>query len=198
MNRLMTGPQRPYVWGAAALLVLAVIIAIVVANIDAQKHDPYGNAAEAARTRADRGMMSALDDVARHLLLAAPIGADVEDTCRATRPASHDQSITCDRVSSRVYALPPNVDAHSLAGLLSSTWQLDGSFCDADLKLDTVCLTGADLALELAVEPGSKNAPLIFTRPLVADTFVEIPKYYRIQVTGPSLVVMVDSTYYVG
>jgi hypothetical protein len=194
----MTGPQRPYVLGAAALLVLAVIIAIVVANIDAQKHDPYGSAAVAARARVGPGMVSALDDVARHLSLTAPIGADVEDTCRASRPASHDQSITCDRVSSRVYALPPNVDAHSLAGQLSPTWQLDDSFCDADLKLDTVCLTGADLILELAVEPGSKNAPLIFTRPLVAQTSVEVPKYYNTQVTGPSLVVMVDSTYYVG
>jgi len=138
--------------------------------------------------------------VARQLSLGAPIGSGVDDACHATRPASQDGSITCDRVRYGVYAGSESADAHSLAGRLSPTWQLDGSFCDADLKLDTACLTNMGLALELAIEPGSRSAhqPAIFSRPNVAETHVEFPEYYNIEVTGPSLVVMVSSTYYVG
>jgi len=196
----MTGPRRRYFWGAVGLLVLVVVVAIVVATVVAQKHNPLGSAAKSARTQVDRAMVAALDDVARQLSLGAPIGSGVDDTCRATRPASLDDSITCDRMRYGVYALSANVDAHSLAGQLPPPWRLDGSFCDADLKLDTVCLAGTDLALELAVEPGSKYAhqPVIFSRPKVAETHVEYPEYYNIRVTGPSIVVMVSSTYYVG
>jgi hypothetical protein len=196
----MTGPRRGYFWGGAGLLVLVMVAAIVVANVVAQKHDPQGSAARSARTQVDWAMVAALDDVARQLSLGAPIGSGVEDTCRATRPASLDDSITCDRVRYGVYALLASVDAHSLAGRLSPTWRVDGSFCDADLKLDTACLTDTALALELAVEPGSKYAhqPIIFSRPKVPGTHVEFPEYYKIKVTGPSIVVMVSSTDYVG
>ena len=196
--------RRRYVWGGVVLVVVVVLVLVVVtqvrANAEAKKHDSHGVAATAARTRTDEALTAALDNVAAQLSLGASLGPAVFDTCRAARPTSMDFSITCDRERYRAYRIPTGVDAHSMARRLGPPWRLDDSFCDADLKLDTVCLQGTDLALELVAEPASKDphGTGLSRWPQIISTTVESSGFDSLKVTDPVVFVEASSTYYVG
>ena len=184
-------------------MVVVVLVLVVVtqvrANAEAKKHDSHGVAATAARTRTDEALTAALDNVAAQLSLGASLGSAVFDTCRAARPTSMDFSITCDRERYRAYRIPAGVDAHSMARRLGPPWRLDDSFCDADLKLDTVCLqeptsrsnSSPNRHRRIPTErdsPGGHRSPRRLWNP--PDS--------TLKVTDPVVFVDASSTYYVG
>jgi|BarGraIncu01121A_1022015.scaffolds.fasta_scaffold10752_3 hypothetical protein len=191
--------RHPYL--SRAVTVILVVLALFSTGTSAPHHDPHGVLASWARLRADSAMVAALDDVTQQLPLGTSTGTAVYDTCRATRPASLDYSITCERRRYRVYPLTAAAaDAHSLARRLSHPWRQDGGFCDADLELDTVCLRANDLALEFLVQSELTTYPIQGPPEgrEVMSTVIDSTGYYLLDAKGPSIVVKVSSTYYVG
>ena len=205
MASLRTWPRRRLAWSVVALVVVvAVVLGVITqvrASAEAKKHDPYGEAATVARARADGTLAAALDEAAIGLGLSTPLGNAMYDSCTVTNPTSMDLSITCSRERYRVYTIAGALlDAHSLATKLAPQWGLGDTFCDADLKLDTVCLQEKDVALELIVEPASKTPHGIgLSRwPQVSSTRVEYSSLENSQFTGPIIVMEASSTYFVG
>jgi hypothetical protein len=196
--------RRRYIWGSVAVVVLVALIIVLVtqgrAAAEAQKHDPHGQAAATARSQADFELVKALDDVANQLSLGTPLATTVLDTCRATRPASLDVSITCDRSRFRLYSPSADAaDAHLLARRLAPPWRMDVGFCDADLKLDTACLVNSEVSLELGLQPAKTYSmrPTLLRTPDVIDTWVDDSALW-FEFSGAAVVVTVDSRYYEG
>lgn len=185
--------RRPYLWGGATLLVIAIAVALIVAEA---RHDPQSSAARSARTSADVALMNALDDVEAGLSLTASTGSAVDDMCRATNPVSQDRSITCERRRYRVYSPTSTYpDASSLARSLNSPWQRRDTLCDADLGLSTACFRASTVDLELMVVPVSAKGSIY--GPKVVSDYVE-SDLWKLKVGVSSIVVIVSSTYHVG